>query len=67
MKYNAKTMNWLVIDCWGGDVVVAACMEKWFADAIVEKFPKGFEVIQASAKHRAKFTINPHSKKRRKR
>jgi len=37
-------MEWQVVDIWGAEAVVAVCVEKWFADAIVARYPNGFEV-----------------------
>lgn len=37
-------MEWIVIDKKGGGIIVAVCIEKWFADAIVARYQDGFEV-----------------------
>ena len=42
-------MKWEVIDRFGGNAVVAICTEKHFADAIVARFPDGFEIVRQTA------------------
>ena len=46
-------MEWIVIDEKGGGVIVAVCIEKWFANAIVARYPDVFKVKSRPTKRAA--------------